>query len=110
VAVKDEEEVSEKSGSHDGEHRGDEEEEKEEEEEEETDLEKYIINDDLALEEKTGVLKCDYEEDCRTNASALDDVVITDVTCGLVTVTIKECYTPEGFFKPRAGEAKIKDE
>lgn len=30
-----------------------------------------------------------------------DDVVITDVTHGVVTVTIKECLTPDGFFKNR---------
>ena len=28
-----------------------------------------------------------------------DDVVVTNVTSGVVTVTIKECYTPKGFFR-----------
>lgn len=30
-----------------------------------------------------------------------DNVFITDVTSGIVTVTIKECVSPEGFFKKR---------
>ena len=32
-----------------------------------------------------------------------DNVCITDVTSGVVTVTIKECLTSEGFFKNRIG-------
>lgn len=30
-----------------------------------------------------------------------EDVVITDITSGVVTVTIKECISPDGFFKQR---------
>ncbi|RNA18069.1 chromobox 2 [Brachionus plicatilis] len=30
-----------------------------------------------------------------------EDVVITDITSGVVTVTIKECISPDGFFKRR---------
>ncbi len=32
-----------------------------------------------------------------------DNVCVTDVTSGVVTVTIKECLRPEGFFKNRKG-------
>lgn len=31
----------------------------------------------------------------------IDQIVITDVTANFVTVTVKECLTDEGFFKPR---------
>ena len=30
-----------------------------------------------------------------------DDIFITDITSGFVTVTIKECASAEGFFKTR---------
>ena len=42
------------------------------------------------------------EETCTTFLSNMgEDVFITDVTSGIVTVTIKECVSPEGFFKKR---------
>jgi hypothetical protein len=33
-----------------------------------------------------------------------EDVFVTDVTSGVVTVTIKECTSPEGFFKSKLAE------
>lgn len=33
-----------------------------------------------------------------------EDVFVTDVTSGVVTVTIKECTSPEGFFKSKLVE------
>ncbi len=33
--------------------------------------------------------------------SANEDVFITDITSGFVTVTIKESFSPAGFFKNR---------
>jgi hypothetical protein len=39
-----------------------------------------------------------------------DDIVVTDVTSGIVTVTIKECTSSEGFFKKREDNFKPDDE
>lgn len=38
------------------------------------------------------------ENECRKSPQ---DVVVTDVTSGVITVTIKECSKCEGFFKKR---------
>ena len=49
--------------------------------------------------------ECFYSESNTTAsasfANSYDDVVITDVTSGVVTVTIKECVSPDGFFRKR---------
>lgn len=39
-----------------------------------------------------------FQTSCTQNG---DDITITSVTSGVVTVTIKECVTPDGFFKNR---------
>ncbi|XP_035214790.1 chromobox protein homolog 8-like [Stegodyphus dumicola] len=37
----------------------------------------------------------------------VDDILITDVTANLVTVTVRECWTSRGFFRDRGGIEKI---
>lgn len=40
--------------------------------------------------------------ECNKNMKIFtDDIFITDITSGFVTVTIKECTSAEGFFKNR---------
>ena len=44
----------------------------------------------------------DNNEDCTCwRRPLLDQIFITDVTSNLVTVTVRECYTDEGFFRKR---------
>ncbi len=48
----------------------------------------------------------DYTSEANTTTStfmtACEDIVVTDVTSGVITVTIKESVTPDGFFKKRS--------
>lgn len=39
----------------------------------------------------------------------VDQVLITDVTANLVTVTVRECRTQAGFFRDRSNEQAPKD-
>uniref|UniRef100_A0A0A9WSR0 Chromo domain-containing protein n=1 Tax=Lygus hesperus TaxID=30085 RepID=A0A0A9WSR0_LYGHE len=45
----------------------------------------------------------------RTKNPLADDIVITDVTVNLCTVTIRECKTEKGFFKERRNESNPSD-
>jgi hypothetical protein len=48
------------------------------------------------------------EGTCTTFLTSMgEDVFITDITSGVVTVTIKECVSPEGFFKKRLLEKDL---
>ena len=37
-----------------------------------------------------------------------EDVFVTDITSGVITVTIKECTSPDGFFKSRENKILVK--
>ena len=74
------------------------------EDETENNLDKYIINEDFYR-----VTGAKEEEDknrtflsfAANSTCIFDEVFITEVTSGPLTVTIKESYSPEGFFKKR---------
>ncbi|XP_073984549.1 chromodomain protein polycomb [Rhodnius prolixus] len=56
----------------------------------------------------THVLTNPGPEYWRTRNPLADDIVITDVTVNLSTVTIRECRTEKGFFRERTGTTDIK--
>lgn len=59
------------------------------------------INDDIFTEDEDTANWSSDEYSIVTSVG--EDVFVTDITSGLVTVTIKESNTPEGFFKRRDG-------
>ena len=63
------------------------------------------LTDEEEIEDKNS---CKNRQDSDTDSfntffttHTTEDVVITDITSGVVTVTIKECISPDGFFKRR---------
>jgi hypothetical protein len=80
------------------------------------DFNKYILND--SIDQNSDILN--YKDEHNNNeenmtflslsnantSSICDEIFITDITSGMVTVTIKESLTPDGFFKNRESNNK----
>jgi hypothetical protein len=73
-------------------------------------LNRIIASDDELKETTTSSSKNNRNEDFKRNNKSIeeenrkifaDDIFITDITSGFVTVTIKESTSTEGFFKTR---------
>ena len=59
-------------------------------------------SNNIKLNDDDSATSISEEGTCTTFLTSMgEDVFITDITSGVVTVTIKECVSPEGFFKKR---------